>query len=87
MASYAGASLRERGTVMQQAKAAAASFSIFVALVTGACSSQQAYSIGQGWQRNQCDRLPERAEAQRCTERGGPSYDAYEREVGAQRTR
>ena len=33
-----------------------------VAQLLAGCSSEQAYSAGQNWQRNQCARIPDRAE-------------------------
>ena len=46
------------------------------------CSSEQAYSAGQNWQRNQCARIPDRAEYDRCMADANRSYDTYKRETG-----
>jgi hypothetical protein len=48
-----------------------------------ACSSQQAYGTAQGWQRNQCERLPGKDDRDRCMSRAGSDYDSYAREAGA----
>jgi hypothetical protein len=50
-----------------------------VALV--ACSAEQAYNAGQGWQRNQCNGIPDKAEYDRCIERSGPGYGTYRKET------
>ena len=47
------------------------------------CSSQQAYGTAQGWQRNQCERLPGKDDRDRCMSRAGSDYDTYAREAGA----
>jgi len=47
------------------------------------CTTQQAYSAGQGWQRNACDRLPDNGERQRCIERANVRYDTYRQERDA----
>ncbi len=56
---------------------------LLAAMLIGAacgCSNQQAYSAGQGWQRNACNRLPDAAAQARCLERAEVPYDAYQRE-------
>ena len=39
-----------------------------IAVLDG-CTSEQAYSGGQAWQRNECNRLPDSMERTRCLER------------------
>jgi hypothetical protein len=46
-----------------------------------ACTSQQMYASGQGYQRNQCERLPDMGERQRCLEKANVSYEEYKRET------
>jgi hypothetical protein len=46
-----------------------------------ACSSQQLYGSGQGYQRNQCERLPDMGERQRCLEKANMSYEEYKKET------
>jgi hypothetical protein len=48
-----------------------------------ACSTEQAYRSGQEWQRHQCDRIPDRAEAERCMARASTTYDDYRRQSGS----
>jgi hypothetical protein len=43
------------------------------------CSWQQAYSAGQEWQRNACNRLLEQTERERCLSSSSMSYDDYRR--------
>lgn len=51
------------------------------------CSSEQAYSGGQAWQRAECNRLPDGLERTRCLERANTSYDDYQKEVEAAKAR
>ena len=45
------------------------------------CSTEQAYNSAQGWQQNQCSKIPDKAEFDRCMSRAGPSYDSYKRQT------
>jgi hypothetical protein len=58
---------------------------LFLALAFAGCSSEQTYSAGQNWQRNQCARIPDRAEYDRCMADASRSYDSYKRETGVER--
>lgn len=46
------------------------------------CSSRQLYGAGQAWQRNECQRLADVQERQRCLAKADTSYEAYRRQVG-----
>jgi len=50
------------------------------ALLAG-CSSQQLYGVGQGWQQQECIKLPDPQERNRCMASSKRSYDEYQREV------
>lgn len=50
------------------------------AVSTTACSSRQAYDSGQAWQRNECGRIPDTQERQRCMNSASTSYDTYQRQ-------
>jgi hypothetical protein len=50
-----------------------------------ACSSQQAYSIGQTWQRNECYKIGDAAERKRCLDSHSTSFDEYKRQADAAR--
>lgn len=54
-----------------------------LALLTTACSSQMAYSTGQEWQKEQCRKLLDTAERQRCEKGAAVSYDKYTAEADA----
>jgi hypothetical protein len=45
-----------------------------------ACSAQQLYAGGQAWQRNQCFKLVDAVQRERCLARTRVPYDQYERE-------
>lgn len=49
------------------------------------CSSQQLYGTGQAMQRNECNKLNDLAERQRCLDAANRSQDSYEREAAAAR--
>ena len=48
-----------------------------------ACSSQQLYNAGQGWQQSECQKLQDAAERQRCDKSTAMSYDKYRAEAEA----
>lgn len=51
------------------------------------CTAQQLYASGQSWQRDQCFRLVDAAQRDRCLSRTWVSYDQYERELRADAAR
>lgn len=53
------------------------------ASLLAACSSQQLYGAGQAWQRNECVKLQDAQERQRCMDSTATSYDAYQRQAAA----
>lgn len=57
-----------------------------VAISTASCSSQQAYSTGQAVQRNECNKINDFQDRQRCMEKANMSHDAYQRQVEAAKT-
>ena len=54
-----------------------------IALGSAGCTWQQAYSAGQEWQRNACNRLLEPNERERCVSSSSMSYDDYRRRSDA----
>ena len=46
-----------------------------------ACSAEQGYNAAQGWQQNQCNKIPDKAEFDRCMSRAGTSYESYKRQT------
>lgn len=57
-------------------------FALFaaVAALLGGCSSQQLYNVAQGWQHQECQRIQDRDERQRCERSSAKSYEQYQRE-------
>lgn len=49
-------------------------------LMLTACTTEQAYYIGQQWQGNQCSQLADRQNYDACMRRSGGSYDSYRKE-------
>ncbi len=48
-----------------------------VAVLVGACSSQQIYDSGQAWQRNECQKLNDKAERDHCLASNKDTYETY----------
>jgi hypothetical protein len=44
----------------------------------GSCSMQQLYATGQQWQRNQCQKIDDRAQRTRCEDGVAQSFDDYQ---------
>ncbi|WP_297325088.1 hypothetical protein [Nitrosomonas sp.] len=55
---------------------------LLIVSVTGqsGCSTQQLYNTGQSWQRNECNRLMDQLERERCLSNAGTSYEAYKKQ-------
>jgi hypothetical protein len=53
---------------------------LLAAMSLSACTAEQAYGTGQAYQRNQCSRLPDKAEYDRCMSGTSTSYETYKRE-------
>jgi hypothetical protein len=47
------------------------------------CSSQQVYGMGQAWQRNECYKIVDAQEHNRCLASTSMSYDEYRRRIEA----
>ena len=52
-------------------------------LPLAACTSQQLYHAGQGWQKQECQKLQDRDERQRCEKSAATSYERYQAEADA----
>jgi hypothetical protein len=47
------------------------------------CTTQQSYAVGQTWQRNECQKLPDAQERGRCLASAATSYEEYRRQADA----
>ncbi|MFZ2987643.1 MAG: hypothetical protein WA086_06595 [Ideonella sp.] len=66
------------------ASLAAMAVAAMAALATlAACSSQQLYEAGQGWQRQECEKILDAQERGRCIAATRNSYDSYKRQTEA----
>ncbi|MFM9916645.1 MAG: hypothetical protein ACKVOX_12610 [Rhizobacter sp.] len=45
------------------------------------CSSQQLYGVGQGWQRQECNKINDTQQRDRCMAGANTSYDDYARQA------
>jgi hypothetical protein len=50
-----------------------------------ACTTEQMYGSGQAWQRNQCNKMPDKADADRCAAGASTTYEAYKRQSELER--
>lgn len=50
-------------------RALRSTIALLVALLLPACTAERVYDMGQAWQRNQCSKLPDKAEFDRCMAR------------------
>lgn len=51
-----------------------------IATLLAGCSTQQLYHSVQGWQQQECRKLPDAAERQRCAASNATSYEDYRRQ-------
>ena len=61
-----------------------AAFSLLVLLAISflpACTAEQVYGSGQAWQQNQCGKIPDKAEYDRCMSKANTTYDSYKRQT------
>jgi hypothetical protein len=49
------------------------------------CSSRQLYGVGQEWQKNECNRIIDMQERNRCMNSTRTSYEDYKRQSDAAR--
>ena len=56
-------------------------------VLLAACSTEWLYTTAQQWQRQECHKLPDLAERQRCLNSTATSYERYQAEVEAARSR
>ena len=57
-----------------------------IVLATAGCTTQQLYSTGQLWQRNQCTRLMDQQERERCLASASASYETYKKQSDLENT-
>lgn len=51
-----------------------------MAAAATACSSRQRYDTGRSWQQNDCNKIADTQERQRCLNDAPKSYDTYLRQ-------
>ena len=50
-------------------------------IALASCTTEQAYHSGQGWQHNECAKIVDRAEYERCMQSTNTSYADYKRQT------
>ena len=56
---------------------------VAAAVALAGCSSQQLYATGQGWQKQECQKILEREQRTRCEQSAATSYERYQAEAVA----
>ncbi|WP_292918952.1 hypothetical protein [Nitrosomonas sp.] len=56
--------------------------SMAFAIGLAGCSTQQLYTTGQSWQRNECNRLMDQLDRDRCLSSTSASYETYKKQSG-----
>lgn len=56
---------------------------LLAALLLSACTAAQLYGSRQAWQRNECKKLPDKADYDRCMRSAATDYETYRRETEA----
>jgi len=54
---------------------------LLVALTLPACTAERVYGSAQAWQQNQCSKIPDKAEFDRCMSKASTPYDSYKRQT------
>ena len=57
--------------------------SALTAMLLAGCSTQMAYNTTQAWQRQECQKMPEQQQRQRCLDSNATSYEDYRRQAEA----
>lgn len=58
-----------------------------IGLAVSGCTAQQLYSTGQSWQRNECIRMLDQLERERCLSNANTPYETYKKQSGPTDTR
>ncbi len=58
-----------------------AMLSAILTITHSGCSTQQIYTTGQAWQRNQCHRLIDLQERERCLANANTTYETYKKQT------
>ncbi len=53
-----------------------------VSVLLAGCTSQQLYSSAQSWQRNECNRVFDKQERERCMASTSRTYEEYKAQSG-----
>ena len=56
---------------------------LMLVVALAGCSSQQLYANGQGWQKQECQKMPEREQRTRCEQSAATSFEHYQAEAAA----
>jgi len=54
-------------------------------LPLSACTTEQLHGTAQGYERNQCSKIADKVEFDRCMARANTAFESYKRESGAER--
>jgi hypothetical protein len=54
---------------------------LLVATSLSGCTAERAYGSAQAWQRNECNKNPDKAEFDRCMRNTNTTYESYKRQT------
>jgi hypothetical protein len=54
---------------------------VAISVAGSGCTAQQAYYAGQTWQRNECSKIADSTERERCMGSTNTSYETYKRQT------
>lgn len=54
---------------------------LLISLAASGCTSQLGYSSAQAWQHNECNKIIDRSEQERCLNATNTSYEDYKRQT------
>lgn len=58
---------------------------LLAAALTAGCSAEQVYNAAAGWRRNECYKIADLEQRERCLKEADRPYDAYRAATGASR--
>ena len=54
---------------------------VFLTGLTTACTSQGTYESGREWQKNECYKIANPSERERCLQNISPAYETYQQQI------
>ncbi|MGB5539552.1 MAG: hypothetical protein WBO37_05650 [Gammaproteobacteria bacterium] len=58
-----------------------------ISLVVSGCAASLVYDSGRGWKQQECQKIPDRQERQRCLQSSAMTYEEYRRTLAKEQVR